>query len=104
MMSEGWFVAAGFEPVAEAFQTNFVDDGEIGASFAAFSGGMPIVDIWGGIADSHSGRSWSADTMQIAFSGTKGLVRDVPTSSDRPWVVGPRGAGCPVLAGVRRPG
>jgi len=71
---QGWFVAAGFEPVADAFQTNFVDDGEIGASFAAFSDGMPIVDIWGGIADRHSGRAWAADTMQIVFSGTKGLV------------------------------
>ncbi len=70
----GWFVAAGFEAVADAFQTNFADDGEIGASFAAFSDGVPIVDIWGGTADSGNGTVWSHDTMQIVFSGTKGLV------------------------------
>ena len=70
----GWFVADGFEAVADAFQRYVVDDGEIGASFAAFSKGVPIVDIWGGVADSRSGRPWVADTMQIVFSGTKGLV------------------------------
>ena len=46
----------------------------MGASFAAFSDGVPIVDIWGGTADSGNGAVWSADTMQIVFSGTKGLV------------------------------
>jgi CubicO group peptidase (beta-lactamase class C family) len=72
--TEGWLVSSGFEPVADAFQTNFAIDGELGASFAAFRGSTPMVDIWGGIADRDGERAWDAETMEIVFSGTKGLV------------------------------
>jgi CubicO group peptidase (beta-lactamase class C family) len=36
--------------------------------------GEPIVDLWGGIADRASGRPWGSDTLQIIFSGSKGLL------------------------------
>jgi CubicO group peptidase (beta-lactamase class C family) len=60
--------------VAEEFTRNFTVRGDLGASFAVVRDGEPLVDLWGGIADRASARPWSADTLQILFSGTKGLV------------------------------
>ncbi len=70
----GGFVAPGYETVADAFGENFAGRGELGAAFAAFRGGEAIVDLWGGIADPASGRAWQEDTLQLIFSGTKGMA------------------------------
>jgi len=67
-------VAAGFEPVADAFARNFVDHGEVGAACAVRVGGDEVVDLWAGIADPASGRPYEADTLQLVFSSTKGIV------------------------------
>jgi CubicO group peptidase (beta-lactamase class C family) len=67
-------VAPGFEPVAEEFQHNFTERGELGAAFTVIRDGEPLVDLWGGIADRATGRPWTPDTLQILFSGTKGMV------------------------------
>jgi CubicO group peptidase (beta-lactamase class C family) len=67
-------VAPGFERVAEAFERNVVERGELGAAFAAVRDGRMVVDLWGGLADRASGRPWREDTLQLVFSGTKGLV------------------------------
>lgn len=66
------FVAPGFEPVAEEFERNFTERADVGAAFAAFHKGRPAVDLWGGAAA--TGRPWREDTLQVVFSGTKGLV------------------------------
>ena len=68
------FVAAGFDVVAEEFERNFAERGELGAAFAAVRDGEPVVDLWGGVADRAAGRAWREDTLQVIFSGTKGLV------------------------------
>ena len=68
------FVAAGFDEVAEEFSRNFTERGELGAAFAAVRDGEPVVDLWGGLADRKTGRAWAEDTLQLAFSGAKGLV------------------------------
>jgi CubicO group peptidase (beta-lactamase class C family) len=70
----GGFVAPGFERVEEAFSNNFVEGEEVGAAFAAVQDGVTIVDLWGGIADRRTSQPWSKDTLQVIFSGTKGLV------------------------------
>lgn len=67
-------VAAGFEGVAEAFQANFDELGEVGAAFAAYRDGEVVVDLWGGIADTDQATSWSSDTAGLIFSGSKALV------------------------------
>ncbi|GAA4639560.1 serine hydrolase domain-containing protein [Actinoallomurus vinaceus] len=67
-------MAPGFEEVAEEFERNFTDRGEVGAAFAAVRDGRPVVDLWGGLADRATGRPWRQDTLQLVFSGTKGLV------------------------------
>ena len=68
------FVAHGFEPVREEFERNFAERGDLGASFAAVRDGELVVDLWGGAVDSATGRRWEEDTLQVVFSGTKGLV------------------------------
>jgi CubicO group peptidase (beta-lactamase class C family) len=72
-MTQG-FTATGFEAVAEAFHRNFTELGEVGAAFAAYRNGKLAVDLWGGVADPATGRPWQADTLQLIFSGTKGLT------------------------------
>ena len=67
-------VSPGFEVVQEAFEDNFADRGEVGAAFAATLNGTMVVDLWGGVADSSTGRMWAADTAGVIFSGTKALV------------------------------
>jgi len=62
------------ERVAEEFATNFASRGEVGAAFAAVRDGELVVDLWGGIADPATGRAWERDTLQLVFSGAKGLV------------------------------
>jgi CubicO group peptidase (beta-lactamase class C family) len=68
------FLASGFERVGTAFQANFIENGELGAAFAAVRDGVIVCDIWGGTADRATQRPWTRDTLQLIFSGTKGLV------------------------------
>jgi CubicO group peptidase (beta-lactamase class C family) len=66
-------VATGFEPVREAFEANFEDDGELGAGFAVLLDGEPIVDLLGGWADRKMERPWDARTLVPVYSTTKGV-------------------------------
>jgi CubicO group peptidase (beta-lactamase class C family) len=70
----GGFVEPGLEAVAEEFERNFAARDELGAAFAVVRDRELVVDLWGGVADGTSGRRWQADTMQVVFSGTKGLT------------------------------
>lgn len=63
-----------FERVADAFLENFTMRSDVGASFAAVYDGRLVVDLWGGVADSAAGRPWQRDTLQLIFSGAKGLT------------------------------
>ena len=67
-------VSPGFEPVAEAFATNFAEHGEIGAACTLYLDAQPVVDIWGGLAEVEPARPWAQDTIVIAFSCTKGAT------------------------------
>jgi len=66
--------AAGFEPVRDAFARNFAERGEVGAAVCAYVGGEPVVDLWGGLADPHTGAPWARDTVVLVFSATKGVT------------------------------
>ena len=66
------FVEPGFGKVAEAFEANFSERGELGAGFALYADGRKVVDIWGGVADRKSGEPWTDRTLQLVFSSTKG--------------------------------
>lgn len=67
-------VAPGFERVRAAFEANFRLRDELGAAFAVYREGEQVVDLWGGTADRAGGRPWREDSLQLIFSGTKGLV------------------------------
>ncbi|MBQ0988430.1 beta-lactamase family protein [Streptomyces sp. F63] len=67
-------VAAGFEPVREAFAANFSEHGDIGAAVCVYQYGRPVVDLWGGVADPQTGRLWTRDTLQLVYSATKGAT------------------------------
>lgn len=66
------FVAPGFEGVAAEFERNFTQRGDKGAAVAAVHKGRPVVDIWGG--EAAPGIPWRDDTLQVIYSGTKGLA------------------------------
>ncbi|HWA19559.1 MAG TPA: serine hydrolase domain-containing protein [Devosia sp.] len=66
------FVAPGFEAVAEEFERNFTERSDVGAGFAAMHDGQMVVDLWGG--EAAGGAPWREDTLQVIYSGTKGLM------------------------------
>jgi CubicO group peptidase (beta-lactamase class C family) len=65
-------VAPGFEGVREAFEANFEQYGDKGASVGVYVDGEKKVDLWGGVADVASGKPWTEDTLGIVYSVTKG--------------------------------
>jgi CubicO group peptidase (beta-lactamase class C family) len=67
-------VAAGFEPVREAFACNFEERGEVGAALCCYHAGDPVVDLWAGVARPSTGEEWRADTLALLFSTTKGIT------------------------------
>ena len=67
-------VAAGFEPVAEAFQANFAERGEIGAAFCVMRQGETLVDIRAGYADRKRTRPWTEDIIAPVFSTGKAIT------------------------------
>ncbi|MFE7409619.1 serine hydrolase domain-containing protein [Streptomyces laurentii] len=84
-------VAAGFEPVRDAFRRNFEERGERGAAVSVYRDGTKVVDLWAGAknadsadsADSAEGAEgadipWTADTAQVVRSATKGVAAAVP--------------------------
>lgn len=75
-MVEG-LVEAEFERVRDTFADNFEARGDVGAGCAVYVNGRLVVDLIGGIAEPRSGRPYSADTLQVVFSATKGAVATV---------------------------
>jgi CubicO group peptidase (beta-lactamase class C family) len=67
-------VADGFGAVADAFERNFAEFGEVGAAFSLYVDGDAKVDVWAGTADKRTGREWTQDTLQLVFSTTKGAA------------------------------
>lgn len=62
-----------FEEVAEVFERNFAEHGDVGAGFAVYLEGDKVIDLTGGVADG-SGRPYDEDTLQMVFSTTKGAT------------------------------
>jgi len=63
-----------FAAVGEAFAANFTDRGDQGAAVCVYHHGIPVVDLWGGLADPPSDRPYTGDTLQLVFSTTKGAT------------------------------
>jgi len=54
-----------FLSVRDDFERNFRERGEVGASVCVIIDGKAVVDLWGGVADRHSGRPWEKDTIGL---------------------------------------
>ncbi|MEU6820543.1 serine hydrolase domain-containing protein [Streptomyces atriruber] len=72
-------VAAGYEPVRDAFVRNFGERGERGAAVTVYRDGRRVVDLWGGTKDVDGDLSvgdapWERGTAQIVRSATKGVA------------------------------
>jgi CubicO group peptidase (beta-lactamase class C family) len=63
-----------FQSVGEEFERNFAERGEVGASLCVMLEGHIVVDLWGGLADRHTGRPWQRDTISLVWSSTKGAT------------------------------
>ena len=81
----------GFGEVQRAFERNFVDHGEVGASVCVTVNGETVVDLWGGTVAARTdaatveeptveeptaeeATAWEADTLVTVFSCTKGAT------------------------------
>lgn len=62
---------ARFEKVRQAFQLNFDQDDEVGASVAIHYRGRLVVDLWGGFCDAAKTRPWMEDTVVCTMSVVK---------------------------------
>ncbi|WP_155055794.1 serine hydrolase domain-containing protein [Streptomyces blattellae] len=51
-----------------------LDDGDVGASVAVFVDGEPVVDVWGGFADTGRTIPWQRDTIVNVWSVTKTMT------------------------------
>lgn len=70
---DGW-VDPAFRAVRDVFEASFADGQNVGAAVAVFVRGRAVVDLWGGVADSRTGRRWERDTPVVTFSCTKAVT------------------------------
>ncbi len=70
----GGSVETGFEPVQEAFASNFAQHGEVGAACCVYLNGKRVVDLWGGTTTTEGSDPYTADALQMVWSTTKGVV------------------------------
>jgi CubicO group peptidase (beta-lactamase class C family) len=55
------------------FQENFEKLGELGAAVSVWQNGKPVVDLHGGFCDAGREKPWTADTVVLVWSATKGI-------------------------------
>ncbi len=63
-----------FEQVRTAFQKNFDDGLDVGASVAVYLEGEPVVDLWGGFVDEARTIPWQRDSIINVWSTTKTMT------------------------------
>ena len=63
-----------FEQVRDAFEENFTERNDIGASVAVSVEGEYVVDLWGGHKDAERTQPWEEDTIVNVYSTTKTMA------------------------------
>lgn len=63
-----------FDAVREAFEENFRENRELGASVALQVDGVTRVSLWGGLAGRGPDVPWNEDTLVNVYSTTKGMA------------------------------
>jgi CubicO group peptidase (beta-lactamase class C family) len=61
------------ERLEPLFRENFETFGELGAAVSVWQNGKPIVDLYGGVRDARREKPWTADTLVLVWSATKGI-------------------------------
>jgi CubicO group peptidase (beta-lactamase class C family) len=67
------YVHPDFWPVARALSGQLRRGTGGGAAVCVYHRGEKVVDLWGGVRDA-AGNPWTADTMSVSFSTTKGVT------------------------------
>jgi len=55
------------------FQENFEKFGELGAAVSVWQNGKPVADLYRGFCDARHEKPWTADTLVLVWSATKGV-------------------------------
>jgi len=61
------------ERLKPLFQENFEKLGELGAAVSVWQNGKPLIDLYGGFCDADRKKPWTADTLVLVWSATKGI-------------------------------
>ena len=61
-----------YNSVKKIFEDYFLNNQEIGASFAIYKEGKPLIDLWGGFQNKDN-KKWEENTIVNVFSATKGI-------------------------------
>ena len=61
-----------YTPVKKIFEDYFLKQEEIGASFAIYKEGKPLIDLYGGLKKKND-QKWEENTIVNVFSATKGI-------------------------------
>ncbi|NCU63108.1 MAG: class A beta-lactamase-related serine hydrolase, partial [Candidatus Fonsibacter lacus] len=61
-----------YTPVKKIFEDYFLKQEEIGASFAIYKEGKPLIDLYGGFKNKNN-EKWEENTIVNVFSATKGI-------------------------------
>ena len=61
-----------YSPVKKIFEDYFLKQEEIGASFAIYKEGKPLIDLYGGFKNKNN-EKWNENTIVNVFSATKGI-------------------------------
>ncbi|WP_439134836.1 serine hydrolase domain-containing protein [Pseudomaricurvus sp.] len=67
-------VSPGFEPVQQAFETLFLEYGEIGSAVTLIHEGETVVNLWAGTRDKEGQHPWQENTRLNVFSVSKAVV------------------------------
>jgi len=82
------YVAKNWEGVRSAFEQNFIDGLDIGASLSVYYRGECVVDLYGGWKDIQTkNEPYTTDTLQVIFSTSKGILSAaVALCVERGWL------------------
>ena len=62
-----------YNSIKKIFEDYFLNNQEIGASFAVYKEGKPLIDLWGGFKNKDNNKEWEENTIVNTFSATKGI-------------------------------
>ena len=57
-----------FQLVRDTFEEQLAEGKHVGVAVAVYHKGEPVVDLWSGLADQNSERTWREDTICVVFS------------------------------------